>query len=132
MTLIEMIQLHEGLRLKPYRCTEGYLTIGYGRNLDTVGVSETEAEVMLMNDIYAATTDLAKLFPGWQSFPQEKRDALVDMRFNLGPSRFRMFRRMIAAVQAKDWSTAAAEAKDSKWYGQVGDRSKRIVGMLSV
>jgi lysozyme len=25
---------HEGLRLKPYRCTAGKLTIGIGRNLE--------------------------------------------------------------------------------------------------
>ena len=37
-TLLERIKKqlvrHEGLRLKPYRCTAGKLTIGYGRNLD--------------------------------------------------------------------------------------------------
>ncbi len=30
---------HEGLKLKPYRCTAGKLTIGIGRNLDNCGIS---------------------------------------------------------------------------------------------
>ena len=30
----EQLVRHEGLRLKPYRCTAGKLTIGIGRNLD--------------------------------------------------------------------------------------------------
>lgn len=41
----------EGLRLKPYHCTAGKLTIGYGRNLDDNGISEEEALSMLRNDI---------------------------------------------------------------------------------
>ena len=32
----EQLVRHEGLRLKPYHCTAGRLTIGYGRNLDFV------------------------------------------------------------------------------------------------
>ena len=31
-----LIAGHEGLRLTPYHCTGNKLTIGYGRNLDTV------------------------------------------------------------------------------------------------
>ena len=30
--MIRQLALHEGLRLKPYKCTTGALTIGYGRN----------------------------------------------------------------------------------------------------
>ncbi len=42
---------HKGLKLKPYRCTAGKLTIGVGRNLDDCGISQTEAYVLLENDI---------------------------------------------------------------------------------
>ena len=42
---------HEGLRLKPYRCTAGKLTIGVGRNLDDCGISQKEAYVLLEGDI---------------------------------------------------------------------------------
>ena len=50
---------HEGLRLKPYRDTLGHLTIGVGRNLSEVGISEAEAIALLDADIqrrYAAST----------------------------------------------------------------------------
>ena len=36
----EQLVRHEGLRLKPYRCTAGKLTIGIGRNLDDCGISK--------------------------------------------------------------------------------------------
>ena len=49
--LIEQLKRHEGKRLFPYHCTANKLTIAYGRNLDDVGVTEEEAELMLVNDV---------------------------------------------------------------------------------
>jgi Phage-related lysozyme (muraminidase) len=34
---------HEGLKLEPYECTAGKLTIGVGRNLEDRGISVDEA-----------------------------------------------------------------------------------------
>ena len=45
--LIEDLKRDEGFRSHPYRDTVGKLTIGYGRNLDDVGISEREAEQLL-------------------------------------------------------------------------------------
>ena len=47
MSLIEDIKLEEGYRQFPYRCTAGKLTIGYGFNLDDVGISKEEANLIL-------------------------------------------------------------------------------------
>ncbi|MEA2058987.1 MAG: hypothetical protein U9P10_00310 [Thermodesulfobacteriota bacterium] len=55
----------------------------------------------------------------------------VDMRFNLGPNRFRYFKKMIAAVKNQDFVQAAAEMKDSRWYNQVGQRARTLVKMMS-
>lgn len=54
------LKLDEGLRLKPYRDTVGKLTIGIGRNLDDVGISEAEAEYLLSNDLDRTISDLDK------------------------------------------------------------------------
>ena len=56
--LIKMIKRHEGLRLKPYKCTAGKTTIGYGRNLTNVGISESEALIMLKADLEKAVKDV--------------------------------------------------------------------------
>ena len=45
--LIEDIKYEEGYRQFPYRCTEGKLTIGYGFNLDDVGLSRQECDLIL-------------------------------------------------------------------------------------
>ena len=66
----------------------------------------------------------------WEEFSDNRKIALIDMRFNLGPSRFRGFRRMIAAIKKGDWELAGKEAMDSKWATQVKSRSGVIYAQL--
>jgi len=59
----EQLVRHEGLRLKPDRWTVGKLTIGIGRNLDDCWISQSEAYVMLINDIMNCEKQLQSKFP---------------------------------------------------------------------
>jgi lysozyme len=130
MNIREMIKGNEGLRLKPYRCSSGRLTIGYGRNLEDGGISVDEAEHMLDNDIRVAAEDVCGMFPGFARLPGSARFVLIDMRFNLGPGGFRKFKRMIAAVRDGDFERAAMEIEDSLYYEQVGVRSMKNAEMM--
>jgi lysozyme len=131
ISLPDFIKMHEGLELKPYRCPAGKLTIGYGRNLEDVGISKEEAEWLLESDISACRRDIYDIFgPGW-SIDYPRLVALIDMRYNLGPSGFRGFKRMIAAIKREDWPAAAWEARDSKWYSQVGRRGEEVARVLA-
>lgn len=49
--ILNQLRSHEGLRLKPYRCTSNKLTIGYGRNIEDNGITIDEAEYLLNNDV---------------------------------------------------------------------------------
>ena len=121
-TLEQQLREHEGLWLTPYRCSAGKLTIGVGRNIEDVGITIQEAIVLLNNDISACINDLRDSLFGptlWSSFSYRRQNALIDLRFNLGPNRFRMFKKMIAAVFEGDWQEAAHQLKDSKWWTQV-------------
>ena len=126
----ELIIKHEGLELKPYRCTAGKLTIGVGRNIEDVGISKGEAIFMLDNDIEICIKDMVELFPGWYQLSGNQQSVLINMRFNLGPGRFRKFKKMIAAVNDKNFERAANEMKDSLWYHQVGNRAVELVEMM--
>lgn len=125
----------EGLRLKPYRCPAGKLTIGVGRNLDDVGITQEEAMLLLDNDLNVCRNDLRGLFGGdlWDTMAVARRAALTNMRFNLGAAGFRNFVGMIEAVRAGKWSQASAEALDSKWAREdvQPPRSQRIARMLA-
>jgi lysozyme len=134
-TLQEMLIRHEGLRLHPYRCSEGYLTIGVGRNLEIKGISEEEAMEMLNHDISQCLLDLDKIFS--ESFmaylegeDSERAYALCDMRFQLGASGFRSFSNMIQAIKDQDWNRAADEALNSLWAQQTPERAREIAEMI--
>ncbi len=119
----------EGLRLKPYCDSVGKLTVGWGRNLDDVGISEIEAEFLLDHDIRRAFTDLDRTLPWWRGLPAPWQRGLINMTFNLGLPRLRGFKKMLAALEAGDGERAAIEALDSKWAGQVGDRAQPIAAL---
>lgn len=127
--LISMLKRHEGLRLKPYHCSAGKLSIGFGRNLDDMGISEDEALYLLQNDIDACYSEL-NVFHWFQDLDQVRQEALVDMRFNLGLPRFLTFKKMIARLMAKEYSQAAEEIINSLYARQVGDRANELAYMI--
>lgn len=123
--LVESVKLGEGLRLKCYRCSAGKLSIGFGRNLDDVGITEEEAEYLLMNDLQRAENDAQKI-PGYDKCSQIRRDVLIEMVFNIGFPRVMGFRKMLAAISAGDYKEAAVQMLDSKWHKDVGNRADRL------
>lgn len=127
----QMLRRHEGLRLKPYECTQGYQTIGYGRNLDSKGITRNEAEAMLTHDIQEARDDLANL-EYWGVLSSRRKAALIDMRFCVGPKGFRDFKRMHRALCEGDYEKAANEMLDSVFARQVGLRASELADMVRV
>ena len=130
MTLKDLLKDEEGFRSKPYRCTAGKLTIGYGRNLEDRGITKEEAEYLLDNDIKAAISACRETF-AWFAFLDNVRQAVVcDMVFNLGIGGFLEFKKAIAAIREKNWEKAADEMKDSDWYKQVRKRAVQLTVMM--
>ncbi|WP_320055634.1 glycoside hydrolase family protein [Desulfuromonas thiophila] len=123
----KLIMRHEGLRLKPYRCSAGRLSIGYGRNLEDNGISQDEALQLLRHDLAAARETLDEL--GLELDPV-RQAVLLDMLYNLGAVRFRRFRFMLQAVRQGDFERAAREMLDSLWSHQVGMRAVKLAEMM--
>jgi len=126
MTLLDRLKQHEGFRSLPYRDGKGVLTIGYGRNLDAKGIDEDEGEMLLKNDIDYCTR-MGRLFvPGFDDLDPARQGVMVEMIFNLGLTGFLGFRKMLLAVKRRDWETAEAEMRSSKWWRQVGKRAETL------
>jgi lysozyme len=121
-----MIKKHEGLRLKPYHCTAGKLTIGYGRNLDDRGITEEEADRLLHNDILLCSLQLDRDLPWWKHHPEKVQMVLMDMCFNLGIAGLLEFKRTLGYIRDQKYSVAAVEMLKSKWASQVGSRAKEL------
>jgi len=129
MTLKEMLVRHEGLMLKPYKDSVGKLTIGVGRNLDDVGLSEQEALYLLKNDIDKAI-DHAKAFPWYEELNDARKMAVVDMIFNMGVAGFSKFKKTIKHISRGEYDAAGVEMLDSKWAKQVGSRAIRVSELM--
>lgn len=127
--VIRDLKRDEGFRAEPYRDTVGKLTIGYGRNLDDVGISEREAEELLRYDVKVANSELG-IFYWYDDLTSCRKRALINMMYNLGFTKFRKFEKMIDAFEAENYNLAANEALDSKWAKQVGTRAERIAELI--
>ena len=131
--LQNMLISHEGFSRLAYKCTAGATTVGYGRNLDSLGVTKCEATFLLDNDIRRCTADLLSIFPDqFESFPENIQMVLIDMRFQMGYRGFRKFKKMIAAVKVQDWPEMIIQMKDSRWYRQVPGRAEDLIQMIEV
>jgi len=129
--LLAQLKKHEGFRSKPYLCTAGKLTIGYGRNLDDVGIDQSEADNLLRNDVYAAIRELDR-YPWAAELDQVRFDAMVNFMFNVGANTFAKFEKMIAAMESKNYERASMELMDSLYAKQVGNRAVDVSYMIEV
>ncbi len=128
--LVKMLVTHEGIKLNPYRCTAGKLTIGVGRNIEDGGITEKEAMYLLENDIARVLGELRDHLPFWEELTIPRKEALADMCFNLGLSRFLGFKRMLGALERRDYIAAASEMLDSRWSRQVKQRAQALAQMV--
>lgn len=117
---------YEGLKLQVYKCPAGYQTIGVGRNLESKGISEKEAMVLLDNDIAEFTFALEETYDWFEDLSENRQAVIINMAFNLGMSGFGKFKNMISAIENSDWEEAASQMMDSKWATQVGRRAEEL------
>jgi len=130
--LIEMLRRHEGVRDKVYLCSEGYETIGVGRNIsaDGLGLSDDEINYLLENDIERVRKELAEEYYWFAGLNDARQDAMVDISFNLGQTRLRGFVNALEGMSREQFDNAADEFMDSKWSEQVGDRAVEVTEMI--
>ncbi len=150
--LVKQLKRHEGshiinTRHMPYPCPAGKMTIGYGHNFQdngfpdeffdfidfrdiAEGISELEAEFLLESDIRAFVPEAKSIFKNFDNLNEERQEALINMLFNMGAPVLRKFKKMIAAVENEDFEQAGQEAKNSRWFRQVGDRGVELVLQL--
>lgn len=127
--LKDWIKNHEGFSSHPYKDTQGRVTIGWGHNLDELGITHAAANFIFDIDFNQAVKDLSQ-YSWYETQPDNVKDALVDMCFNMGIGRLLSFKKMIWSLGVKDYTRAALEVLDSKWASQVKERAKDVALMM--
>lgn len=120
-----VIKRHEGYRPKPYKDTKNILTIGYGRNLDDVGIYPIEAQFMLDNDIDDVITQLESKISFWESLSDVRKTVLIDMAYNLKGrvNGLLKFSNMLKFSEQGKFGQASVEILKSKYATDVKGRA---------
>ena len=130
---IETLKRHEGVKYYVYKDHLGYETIGVGRCLKQgvgLGLTHDEVDYLLINDINRCLVELDAAFPRFKDLTEIRREAMINLCFNLGLTRLRKFEKALAAMSIHNYEEAANEFLDSRWAKQVGNRSKEVTEMI--
>jgi lysozyme len=120
----------EGLRLKPYKDTVGKLSIGVGRNLTDVGITQAEAELLLSNDIDVAEQACRERFSWWNDLNDARKGAVINLCFNMGITRLMKFPNTLELLKRGLYEEASVQLLQSKYAQQVGDRALRVAEQI--
>ena len=144
--LVKMIAIHEGIVLNVYQDHLGIDTVGIGRNLEDRGITdgelsyinktmddiyeggltEEEAYYLCMNDIAIVEKELLNSKPIVNQLNDVRQMVLVDMAFNMGVPRLKLFKNMWLAIEKVNYPLACEEMIDSRWASQVGNRAMKL------
>lgn len=134
----------ESRETKPYFDSEGFVSIGIGRNLVGNPLTDEERafgkkhgwgsdafiELLYSNDIGAVFADLDRNFPWWRTMPAPRRRGLANMRFQLGRNTFRDFKKSLTLLEAGRFADAGRELRKSLWYRQTPLRAERTIALI--
>lgn len=121
---------YEDKRNFPYVDTTGNITIGVGYNLSQRGISDTWIYQQLQDDMDFFIKKLQEEFQWFNNLDEVRQIVLVNMCFNLGFKNFLGFKRMLTAIENKDYKKASKAMLSSEWANQVGDRAKELAKMM--
>jgi len=140
--VMDNLKKDEGTVNHVYKDSLGYDTIGTGHlvdkhkgiplkkiiGYDTSVITNKQSDYVLAYDIARTSKELYKRIPWLKNHPSNIQGDMVNMAFNLGVPGLLKFTTALKHLKTGDYQTAAAHFMRSKWYNQVGNRAKRIVG----
>lgn len=104
--------------------------IEYGEPIGTP-VSQKRVKQAFEDDCEIAISECIALYGSkFAEFPEEVKQVLANMMFNLGRPRLSKFVNFNAALAKGNWVEASNEGRDSKWYRQVTNRAERLMTRL--
>lgn len=138
-TIVDLIRFEEGWREKPYLCSKGYPTIGYGFRIGPQGAPISQYQFTLPIEAGAAWLDgiLTKTSSDMMHRPRinaameacsgnSAREAvLLSMAYQMGVAGLDGFKGTLASISASRWDEAATGMLNSRWAKQTPGRARR-------
>tara|TARA_Y100001973_G_scaffold80258_1_gene118093 strand:+ start:267 stop:680 length:414 start_codon:yes stop_codon:yes gene_type:complete len=126
MSLTESIKKHEGYVGIVYKDSLGIDTIGYGFAIKDLELDEDICEIILERKLKELETRVNLKFKWFMYMPQEIKDVIMEMCYQLGVGGVSKFKKTIAYLQNKQWEEASVEMLDSLWAKQTPNRAKEL------
>ena len=130
--VIKMMIRDEGEKYQVYQDDRGNQTIGIGYNLSSRGISKNISRQLFKECANEIITDLNLIFidQSFFAFPENIQMVLFNMRFQMGYTGFRRFKKMIQNVKIYNWNGMIKEMIDSQWYKNYTTRAERLIKMV--
>jgi lysozyme len=140
---LDQLKRHEAFRARKYYCSAGFLTIGYGYNLEgnylrlpeyelqvlkQDGIKQSRAEELLKAVVASVERDLYKALPWIVRLNEARQAVLINMAYNLkgNVSGLLKFKRTLALIEHGDYDNAADAMMQSKWADDVKSRAVEL------
>lgn len=135
MNALQHLKNSEGCKLEAYQDSLGVWTIGYGKNLQVLQISQLMADQWLAQDYAVATANTAMILSkervSSSAIGQARFEVLTEMCYNLGPTGLQRFKKMFSALRASAYRAASEEMLDSLWASQVHSRAVRLAAVMA-
>ena len=93
-------------------------------------MGEYEAERLLKLMIAKVTDQLEEALPVINRLNTVRQDVLINMTYNMGLVGLLKFKKMLLALEKKDYQKASIEMLDSKWKDDVGNRAQELATQM--
>lgn len=120
-----MLEKDEGFKQHIYSLN-GVRHIGFGFNLDDVGLYREEAEFILANRISICEEELKRVLTWYEGLSDIRKTVLINLCYNIGLPRLLQFREFIENSALGEWELASRELLDSKAHMQNHQRIERL------
>lgn len=132
IALQKSVRAHEGCKLKAYQDSEGVWSIGIGRNMQQMTITEQQANEWLAEDLESAVRELDRAVEGWRAHSPARQNVLIELMFQLGAPNLLGFVKMLSAMRSQDYAGAALELLASRYASQVPKRANTLARRLEM
>ncbi len=129
---MEYIEQNEGRKNYLYKCTSNKTTFGVGHNF-SIKQDEELIDLIFEYDYKKIIKSLNyknQFNFNFNKQPVNVRIVLTDMTFQMGITGLKKFKKMLLAIELKDYGKASKELLNSKYAKQTPNRAKRNSELL--
>ncbi|HEC26688.1 MAG TPA: hypothetical protein ENI67_04680 [Gammaproteobacteria bacterium] len=125
----ELLKKEEGFSSDVYPDSKGNRTILYGINLDASPFTRREGAIILKERTTNIYSVLYRRY-WFRTLSANRQAVIVNMAYNMGVDGLLGFKKMIAAIEDKNYELAQLELLDSKAARELVNRYNRLAAIM--